>query len=223
VSFRTIGFLMLVAALGAVACGSDTKDDPQVLRAGQVDIRLPDGWKVTDRGAERPRSSTPSVTDTVAAGDASSSSSDTVPLAKQDPTTAFFGATQKFRSCLQELGTSFIGAPDQSNPDSPTNDPEYIKDLSTCAAKSGIVQAMQDMQKAQEEMTPAEIEEQNKSYLKWRTCMIGKGWKIGKPTPDEKGRLFSFSGGRTPDITPPPGKDILGDEDMRVCAEQAQA
>jgi len=215
--------VLTLAALSAVAlvgCGSDADDDPQVLRAGQLDIRLPEGWKVTEHGAERPAGSAASSATTVV-GQATGST-DTVPLAKEDPTTAFFGATQKFRNCLKDLGTAFIGAPDGANPDSPTNDPAYIKDLSTCAAKSGIVQAMQEMQKAQEDMSPAEIEKQNKGYLKWRKCMIGKGWKIGKPTPDSKGRLFSFSGGRGPDITPPPGKDLLGDKDMQDCAKESQ-
>lgn len=191
-----------------------------MLRAGQVDIRLPDGWKVTEKGAERPAGSASSGSN-AKPGDQGRGTTDTVPLAKQDPTTAFFSATQKFRDCLKQLGTQFIGAPDGSNPGSPTNDPGYIKDLSTCASKSGIVQAMQDMQKAQDDMTPAEIEKQNKQYLKWRKCMIGKGWKIGEPKPDEKGRLFSFSGGRTPDITPPAGKSILGDKDMQSCADKA--
>ena len=219
-SFRNIAALMLLAALGAVGCGSSASSDPQVLRAGQVDIRLPDGWKVTEKGAERPAGS-PASGEAAAPGAEASQSTDTVPLAKQDPTTAFFQATSKFRECLKELGTAFIGAPDGSNPDSPTNDPDYIKDLSTCASKSGIVQAMQEMQKAQDDMTPAEIEKQNKQYLTWRKCMIGKGWKIGEPQPDEKGRLFSFSGGRTPNIEPPPGKSILGDKDMEACANKA--
>jgi hypothetical protein len=215
-----MALLLLLAALGAAGCGNSASEDPQVLRAGQVDIRLPDGWKVTEQGAERPAGSS-STGDAATPGAQASETTDTVPLAKQDPTTSFFQATSKFRDCLKQQGTPFIGAPDGSNPDSPTNDPEYIKGLTTCASKSGIVQAMQDMQKAQEDLTPAEIEKQNKSYLKWRKCMIGKGWKIGEPQPDEKGRLFSFSGGRTPNIEPPPGKSILGDKDMQSCADKA--
>ena len=221
-SFRFVPVLVIGAALVAGGCGQSASDDPQVLRAGQVDIRLPDGWKVTAQGAERPGGAAPSSGDAAAAGQASASS-DTVPLAKQDPTTSFFQATAKFRDCLKEQGTPFIGAPDASNPDSPTNDPEYIKSLSTCASRSGIVQAMQDMQKSQDDLTPAEIEKQNKQYLKWRKCMIGKGWKIGEPHPDEKGRLFSFSGSQGAQIEPPPGKSILGDKDMESCANEAAA
>lgn len=222
----TRGIAVVLAALTVLAtgCGSDAPADPQVLRAGQVDVRLPDGWKVTERGAERPATGASTGGGEAATGPgAAAGSTDTVPLKKEDPQTAFFGATRKFRDCLKGLGTAFIGAPDPSNPDAPSNDPAYLKDLSTCAAKSGIVQAMQEMQKAQEQMTPAEIEKQNKGFLRWRTCMIGKGWKIPKPTPDDKGRLFSFSAGRGPQIEPPPGKDLLGDKDMQDCAAKSQA
>ncbi len=84
----------------------------------------------------------------------------------------------------------FIGAPDASNPESPTNDPDYIKALSTCAARSGIVQTLQAAQAEQDTLTPAQIKERNKGYLAWRDCMIKRGWGIPKPTPDSKGRLF---------------------------------
>src|SRR5437773_9766414 len=39
VPFRSMALLMLVAALGAVGCGTSASQDPQVLCAGQVDIR----------------------------------------------------------------------------------------------------------------------------------------------------------------------------------------
>ena len=89
---------------------------------------------------------------------------DTIPLAGEDPTTKFFKALSVFQSCLKGLGVKFIGVPDASNPNSPTNDPDYIKALSTCAAKSNIVQALKDQQTAQDNLTPAQIKTQNKGY-----------------------------------------------------------
>ena len=224
-SHRTVVVLVALAALVAGGCGDDAPEDPQVLRAGELDIRLPDGWRVTEQGAERPAGSGhPGGDGEVAAGPGGGGSSGTtIPLAAEDPNTKFFGATQKFRQCLEDKGTAFIGAPDASNPDSPTNDPGYIEDLSTCASKSGIVQAMQEMQAAQADQTPEEIEEQNKGYLRWRKCMRAKGWEIPEPTPDSEGRLFSFNTrGGGPQITPPPGKSLLGDSDMQQCAEESQ-
>ena len=218
---------MLVAVIAlatAGACGSD-EQDPQILRAGQVDIKLPAGWKVTDTGVERPAAAT-----TAPAGDpganvtgaqAQAATDDTVPLAQDDPQTAFFKAVRVFQQCLDDLGTSFIGIPDAANPNSPTNDPAYLKDLGTCAAKSNILQALQDVQKAQDALSPVEIEEQNKTYLEWRECMIGRGWGIPKPKPDSKGRLFSFGGSDgPPQFTPPPGEDAFSSSDFQECIDE---
>ena len=74
------------------------------------------------------------------------------------------------------------------------------------------MQALKDQQTAQDNLTPAQIKQQNKGYLAWRDCMIGRGWGIPEPKPDSKGRLFSFGGGSgssAPNFTPPPGQDIL--------------
>jgi hypothetical protein len=215
VRYRFMVTFALLVVLVAAGCGSETQDQ-QVLRAGDVDVRLPDGWRVTQAGAERPAGASKTAKASPAAGQPA----DTVPLAKEDPSSAFFGASQRFQQCLKDRGATFRGAPDPSNPDSPTNDPSYVKDLSTCASKSGIVQALQEMQKSQKTQSPADIEKQNKGFLRWRTCMIGKGWKISEPKPDAEGRLFSFGGGSGPQITPPAGKTI-GDADMQQCAKEA--
>ena len=152
----------------------------------------------------------------------------TIPLATQDPTTAFFTAIQTFQSCLSARGVKFVGAPDPSNPASPANDPNYLKNLEVCAAQSNILQAMKNAQAAQADMTPAQIAAENKGYLKFRTCLIGRGWKVPLPTPDAQGRLFSFGGGgggggSGPQLTPPPGQSILSSPDIRACASQAGA
>ena len=190
---------------------------------GQADIKLPPGWKMTKDGPVR----------TVAAAKAArrhpaptTATGDTVPLAKEDPTTKFFSALGIFQSCLKGLGTKFIGVPERARiPNSPANNPDYIKALSTCAAKSNIVKALQDQQTAQDNLTPAQIETQNKGYLVWRDCMIARGWGIPKPKPDAKGRLFAFGAGggsSVPNFTPPPGQDILTSSDVQQCATESQ-
>ena len=216
--------LMFVAA----ACGSSSKSQANdVVSAGQIDIKLPPGWRVTKdgKGAIRPATAGAAAGGASAAGGSGAATGDTIPLAQQDPTTKFFGALSTFQSCLKGLGVKFIGVPDQKNPNSPTNDPNYIKGLSTCAAKSNIVQALKDQQSAQDNLTPAQIKQQNKGYLAWRDCMIGKGWGIPEPKPDSKGRLFSFGAGggsSVPAFTPPPGQDILTSSDVQACAQEAQ-
>lgn len=223
--------VVVALVVGLTGCGGSSKSSTSTsntISAGQVDIQLPPGWKVTKDGVSRPASSNagaPAAGNSASSPGSTAAPGDTVPLAKEDPTTKFFGALSVFQSCLKGLGTKFIGVPSASDPNSPANNPDYIKSLSTCAAKSNIVQALKDQQTAQDNLTPAQIELQNKGYLAWRDCMIGRGWGIPEPKPDSKGRLFSFGAGGnapTPNFTPPPGQDILSSADIRQCATESQ-
>jgi hypothetical protein len=216
--------LVGLVLVGAGCGGSSKSSSDQVVTAGQidsgqVDLRLPPGWKQTKNGPVR----TAAATGAAAASGAKSGSDDTIPLAQQNPTTKFFGALSSFQSCLAGLHTKFIGVPDAANPSSPANNPDYIKALSTCAAKSNIVQALKDEQSAQENLTPAEVQTQNKGFLEWRKCMIGRGWGIPEPKPDSKGLLASIgSTSAASQYTPPPGKDLLSSSDLQECASVAQ-
>jgi hypothetical protein len=217
--------LAVLAPLAVLAgCSSHQTARTDIISAGQVDIQLPPGWTVTRHGVSAPAVAAPTAQNAAGVPPGGATGT-TIPLVKQDPTTAFFQATSDFTSCLKGLGVSFIGAPDPKNPKSPANDPTYIKNLSTCAAQSHILQALKDFQSAQNNMTPAQIQQENKGYLAWRSCMIGRGWQIPEPKPDAQGRLFSISasgGGNTPQLTPPPGQDALTSNDIRECAAQSQ-
>ena len=148
----------------------------------------------------------------------------TIPLAKQDPTTALFTAIGVFQSCLKGLGVTFSGAPSANDPNSPTNNPSYIKSLTTCAAQSNIVQALNAEKTAQDNLTPQQVLDENKIYIKWRACMISRGWGVPEPKPDSKGALFSFGTGGSggPQLTPPPGESLLTSPDIEDCVALAQ-
>lgn len=145
----------------------------------------------------------------------------TIPLAKQNPTTALFSAIGEFQACLAAKGVTFIGAPDPNNPSSPANNPNYLKTLGTCASQSKILQALKAAQTAQDNLTPAKVKTENKEYLKWRTCMIGRGWQIPEPKPNTKGLLFSFGATSAGDFKPPAGQNILSSNDLQACAQKA--
>jgi len=154
------------------------------------------------------------------------SSVGTIPLAKENSTTALFSAIGDFQGCLTAKGTSFIGIPSASDPNSAADNPNYIKTLETCAAQSKILQALKAEQTAQDNLTPSQVKKENKEYLKWRTCMISRGWGIPEPKPNAKGLLFSFGGaGSTsvPDYKPPAGQNILTSNDLQACAQKAAA
>jgi hypothetical protein len=202
----------------AAGCGSGSKLPDNVLQAGQLDIQLPPGWKVTHEGVVAPAQ--PGSGGAVAAAGATT----TIPLAKKDPTTEFFQATSSFSACLKGLGVTFVGAPDPSHPNSPANDPTYLKALQKCAAQSNILQALKDFQASQNNLTPKQIQQENQQYLRWRTCMIARGWTIPQPTPDSQGRLFSINtGGSGPQITPPPGQSVFNSPDIQACTAQVQS
>ena len=89
------------------------------------------------------------------------SASNTVPLAKANPITTLFSSLSTFQSCLKGLGVTFIGAPNPSDPSSGANNPAYIKSLTTCAAKSNILQSLKAEQTAQQNLTPSQIKKEN--------------------------------------------------------------
>lgn len=194
------------AGLVASGCGTSAQSSaPTLIASGQIPkADLPQGGKGHGGGG---------------------SSAATIPLAKQNPTTALFTSIGTFQACLTGMGQSFIGIPDPSKGNAPVNSPAYLKALSTCAAKSNILQALKAAQSSQNNLTPAQVKQENKDYLRWRTCMISRGWKIAEPKPNQKGLLFSFSGtgGTATGIKPPPGQNLLSSPDLEACAAKAEA
>jgi hypothetical protein len=206
--------VLAFVALGAMSCsGGSNASDVVAIQAGQA----PPGALPTGAKAK-------------AAEDATAA---TIPLAQQNPTTALFTSIGVFQSCLSELGVTFVGAPDPSDPSSPANSPTYLKSLGTCATKSNILQALKAAQSAQSNLTPSQVKKENKDYLKWRKCMIGRGWGIPQPTPNSQGLLFSFGGsggggggsadGGAGGFTAPPGQSLLSSSDLQQCAAVAEA
>jgi hypothetical protein len=211
---------LLVTVIGA-ACSSPSKSPDNILQAGQLDIQLPPGWKVTRNGVIAPSQAGPASGGATAGG---AGATTTIPLNKQNPTTEFFQATSSFSSCLHGLGVTFVGAPNPNDPSSPANDPNYLKSLQKCAAQSNIVQALKDFQASQDNLTPKQIQQENQQYLRWRTCMVGRGWTVPQPTPDSKGRLFSITaGGGGPQIVPPAGQSLFNSPDIQACATESQS
>jgi hypothetical protein len=196
------------ATVSGSGSGSGSQSGPEVIMAGQV-----------------PRSAV--LVGGEGGAKSGATTATTVPLAKQDPTTALFTAIGAFQSCLKARGVTFQGAPDPSNPSSPANDPAYLKSLSTCAAQSNIVQALSATTAQQNNLTPKQVAAENKAYLKWRTCMVSRGWGIPVPKPNAKGELFSFGGGggggSGGQLTPPPGQSLFTSPDLKICTAQSQS
>ena len=225
---------MVAVALLVASCGGGGSDgEPRVLEAGQVDVELPAGYQVETRKTPESRDvgaqSSPAIAGDSAStpagpGDATTptTASSSVPLNKSgNATQDLLDASRKFGACLSDENVEWIGRPDPTNPQSPTNDPDYIEALTTCAARSNIIQALEAAGSAQDSLTPKQIKQQNEGYLFWRDCMVKRGWRIAKPTPDSKGRLFAFNQNTEPP-EPPPGKNFFSSQDQDQCAAKAQ-
>jgi hypothetical protein len=199
-----VGGVLTVAALAASCGGAAPATTTPPIASGQI-----------------PRADVPAPGSKEAK--ALDSTENTVPLTKQNPTTALFSAIGIFQSCLTGLGVTFIGIPSAKDPNSPADNPTYIKNLETCATQSNILQALKAVQTAQNNLTPSQVKTENQQYLKWRTCMIARGWGIPQPTPNAKGLLFSFNtASAATSFKPPPGQNLLSSPDLQACAAKAQ-
>jgi hypothetical protein len=215
------------SALGVLAgCTGDdaTATGPLIVEAGYVDVQLPEDLRLDVTDPTSPAAPTGDETDDETDDGTGDEAGDTtIPLNESDePASAkLLKALGVFNACLDDEGVEFIGAPSPDNP--ATNDPAYVDALSTCAARSNIVQALAEAESENQDLSPEEIEERNESYLLWRDCMIDRGWNIPEPVPDAEGRLFSFGGGGDggAQLEPPPGENLLDSEDLAECADEA--
>ena len=141
---------------------------------------------------------------------------ETIPLAEQDVPAGIkmMDSLEEFNSCLEEEGTTFIGRPDADlGPEDPVNQPEYIEALTLCAARSGIVTAMQEFQTSRIGRSPDQIRAANEQFIYLVGCLRGKGWTVSDPMPDAEGSL-----GPSEDFQGPDGDLDLGD--IRGCISE---
>jgi len=141
---------------------------------------------------------------------------ETIPLAEQDVPAGIkmMDSLGEFNGCLEEEGTTFIGRPDPSlGAEDPVNQPEYIQALTLCAARSGIVDAMQEFQMSRIGRSPDQIREANEQFIELAGCLRGKGWTVSDPVPDAEGSL-----GPGEDFQSPDGDLDL--DDIRGCISE---
>jgi hypothetical protein len=169
----------------AYADGGDTDED--------VPQEAPTESASTD---ETPATTTTTTTTTVAPV------KDTIPLAeeKAPPGIQMMNALEEFNGCLEEEGVEFIGRPDATLGDGAlVNQPAYVQALTLCAARSGIIDALQEFQMSRVDRTPETIREDNEQFIALTGCLRSKGWTISDPMPDADGSLGPGDDFRGPD------------------------
>ena len=219
---RRLSALFGVLAVCATACGGgdETATDDIVLRAqGDIAVNADDVADTTTTATE----GAPSGDDELADQTGSEEGAETTTTLPQEELTegeALFEAIGIFQSCLAADGYEFLGIPDPSLGDVPQNAQPYIDALIACAARSQIQERLAAADAAQADLTPDEVEAQNRQYLAFRDCMIGRGWNIPDPVPNEFGLLFpGFTAAAS--WQGPPGEDITDTDDVGECTSEA--
>jgi hypothetical protein len=120
------------------------------------------------------------TTDESTAGeDASNTTSDTIPLNKDDrpPELKLFDAFSKFSGCIKDSGETIRG--DLQDPSNPAyQDPAYLEVVQKCAARSDIVNILNEVSTTRANLTPDEIKTRNEAFVVLSDCLKKKGWKI---------------------------------------------
>jgi hypothetical protein len=174
--------LLAAASLALTACGGGSSNTAQIRQAGQADQKLQAGTQ------------------------GSGNSDGTVPVAqKKTPAIMKLGsAFQQFQDCLDSKGEGNADL-SKAQTDFASLDPALQDALKACANKTGIVQLMKDVQKENDNLTPAEIKQRNIGFTAFRACALRNGWQWGDLKPDKNG-LLSMTSGSPP--VPPAGQKL---------------
>ena len=182
-STRVCAAVVAAALLGACGSGSTTQvvrgaDDVQVLTPEEVAAaRASIDTGVPDTTPRTVGTGTGGAPTSVAAGEA------TIPLNKDDrpPELRLFDAFGKFKSCIEDKGYTIEGnLQDRNNP--AYKDPAYAEAVSTCAARTDIVNILAEVQATRADLTPEQVEERNQAFIDLRDCLVDKGWTIETTT-----------------------------------------
>ena len=115
--------------------------------------------------------------------DSSDVSSDTIPLNQDDrpPELKLFDAFAEFRGCIEDSGETIRG--NLQDPNNPAyQDPEYLQLVQKCAARSDIINVLNEVQATRESLTPEQIEQRNEAFKLLSDCLKKRGWTIETAT-----------------------------------------
>lgn len=162
---RAIGAVVL--ALGVLGGCAATNSRTVIRGVDDVQVMTPAEVKEMRTDA--------SAGDTVSAG----GPGETIPQNVDDrPVEArLFEAFGKFRRCVEDAGETIRGdLLDRSNP--AFQDPEYVKLLGKCAARTKILDILEELQSVRSSLTPEQVKERNESFKKLQPCLEKRGWTV---------------------------------------------
>ncbi len=122
------------------------------------------------------QSSVDEVNSSLAAGE---TTSDTIPLNQDNrpPELKLFDAYAEFSGCIKDAGQTIRG--DLQDPNNPAyQDPAYLEVIQKCAARSDIINVLQEVGTTRANLEPDDIKTRNEAFVALSGCLKKKGWKI---------------------------------------------
>lgn len=162
------------------SCGSASETNTVVRDVDAIQVMTPE--EVTAmRSTLVPANEDSSTADSVAPSDASTGqgATDTIPLNKDNrpPELKLFDAFSKFSGCIKDSGETIRG--DLQDPNNPAyQDPAYLEVVQKCAARSDIINVLEEVSTTRGSLTPDEIKTRNEGFVLLSDCLKKKGWKI---------------------------------------------
>ena len=166
-----------ITVLLLTACGSTSQTTTVVRDVDAIQVMTPE--EVTAmRSTLVPLVDAPddSVDGSVVPGD---ESTDTIPLNQDNrpPELKLFDAYSEFSGCIKDAGETIRG--NLQDPNNPAyKDPAYLEVIQKCAARSDIVNVLQEVSTTRANLEPDEIKTRNEAFVLLSDCLKKKGWKI---------------------------------------------
>jgi hypothetical protein len=167
-----------VIALVLAGCGGTSTESLTLRNADDIQVMTPE-----QVAAMKATATTMAPIQDGEAPDSSDVSSDTIPLNQDDrpPELKLFDAFAEFRGCIEDSGETIRG--NLQDPNNPAyQDPEYLQLVQKCAARSDIINVLNEVQATRESLTPEQIEQRNEAFKLLSDCLKKRGWTIETAT-----------------------------------------
>ena len=167
-----------VIALVLAGCGGASTESLTLRNADDIQVMTPE-----EVAAMKATATTVATNRDEEAPDSSDVSSDTIPLNQDDrpPELKLFDAFAEFRGCIEDSGETIRG--NLQDPNNPAyQDPEYLQLVQKCAARSDIINVLNEVQATRESLTPEQIEQRNEAFKLLSDCLKKRGWTIETAT-----------------------------------------
>lgn len=167
---------VLVASVALFACGGSTDTTIVLRNADDIQVMSPEAVaEMRASATTSPATGDPSGTDSSSA----ENSTETIPLNQDDRPAELklFDAYSEFQGCIEDSGETIRG--NLQDPNNPAyQDPAYLEVIQKCAARSDIINVLNEVESTRTSLTPEQIEERNIAFKLLSDCLKKRGWKI---------------------------------------------